>query len=60
MDVLHSSHGVGDMAIGRAEVYTSEGPERYGELNIPCNQQGPGFEEQLKEIDDAIFGDGLK
>lgn len=60
VDGLHSSHGIDDVATDRAKVYTSKAPEGYGELNIPCNSQGPGFEEKLKEIDDAIFGDGLK
>ena len=56
---IQNAHGDDDVATCRAKVAPSDEPEGHEIMRIPCNPQCPGFEEQLKEIDDAIFGEVL-
>lgn len=58
--VLQGVQGGDDMAKCRAEVARLEAIEGNGEIHIPHNPQVPRFEEQLKEIDEAISGEVLK
>ena len=56
---IQSAHEDDDVATCRAEVASFDEPKRQEIMRIPCNPQCPGFEEQLKEIDDATFGEVL-
>ena len=56
---IQSAHGDDDVATCKAEVASSDEPKQQEIMRIPCNPQCPGFDEQLKEIDDAIFGEVL-
>ena len=47
------------MATCRTKVALFDEPEGHEIMRIPCNLQCLGFEEQLKEIDDTIFGEVL-
>nr|POE93917.1 hypothetical protein CFP56_26952 [Quercus suber] len=57
---IQNAHEDDEVATSRAKVASSYEPEGHEIMRIPCNPQCPGFEEQLKEIDDAIFGEVLE
>ena len=56
---IQNAHGDDDVATCRTKVALFNEPEGHEIMRIPCNSQCLGFEEQLKEIDDTIFGEVL-
>ena len=57
--VVQIAHGDDDVATCRTKVALFNEPEGHEIMRIPCNPQCLGFEKQLKEIDDTIFGEVL-